>query len=94
MRQFYYKIESTRRRAMGGTINKVGIFSSNNNKLTRIGETSWNTASYKGNETEVLSVLIEKGLVDKKFFKGSNNIADGYYTWDAAEKAGIKIEEI
>ena len=76
IKKFYYKIVSTRRR-MGGRVQKVDVYTIRYSELKYIGQTSWNTASYKGDESSVYGYLYRKNLVPKRQYKKDG----GYYSF-------------
>ena len=62
---------------MGGRVQKADVFSIRYSELKYIGQTSWNTASYKGEESSVYGYLYRKNLVPKREYKKQN----GYYSF-------------
>lgn len=96
MKRFYYRITSARRRNLGGTIVKANVIKATKNKLSSIGEVSWNTASYRGPESEVFNFLIKKGELPKKLFKASESPmqSGGYYNWSIGQRYGFSIEQM
>ena len=89
MVKFYYKTnKSTVNRTYGGKKETVDIFKHTNKGLKLLGQTSWDTRGYKGEQSEVLGFLKSNKHISKKKFP------TGYYGWNEAEKNRIKIEQI
>lgn len=76
-KKFYYKISKTTKRAMGGRNQTAEVFGMRYSDLKYIGEVKWNTAAYRGEESEVYHFLNKKGLVSKRVYKKEG----GYYNY-------------
>ena len=90
---FYYKVaKSTVSRTYGGANETLEVFEVKNNKIEKIGETSYCTRSYKGKEGEVMDVLLDTGKITKEEFNKSqnNHSSGGYFTY----KNWFNIREI
>ena len=88
---FYWKYnKQTVNRTYGGSHAVVSVYKNSSNGLEKLGETDWDTRSYKGDNSEVFTFLHNVGEIPEKMWKAQN----GYYTWSLAEKYGIKIEEL
>jgi hypothetical protein len=57
------------------------------NTLNYVGEVKWNTAGYKGAESEVYGMLYRKKLVPVREYKK----AGGYYSY---RNKGVSIKEV
>jgi hypothetical protein len=88
LRRVYYKIDSARSTGYGGTKTKASVFVDGKNGLQKLGETSWDTASFKGEESTIIDFLKDKEYMPQKMFP------DGYYGWSDAEKYNIKISRL
>lgn len=73
MKKFYYKVENTTKNPSiyGGRKQKAIIYMVKKNKLICLGETrTWNTASYRGSDSEVNMWLLENKIIPKSWSKG------------------------
>jgi len=68
VKKFYFRVDTTSTSVYGGRNQKASIYQHTRSGLKYIGETKWNTASYRGNESEVLNELMKRKLVPKKTF--------------------------
>jgi hypothetical protein len=85
---FYYNKIKERATGFGGTNVTVKILVQEDSGLKNLGETKWNTASYKGEESEVLTWLKRNGHVPSYMFPTD------YYGWSDAEKYNMKISRV
>lgn len=88
MRRFYYKVIRDNPARYGGSNVTVEVLEHKPDGMKYLGETRWNTASYKGQESEVLDYLKKEGVVPKGMFP------DGYYSWREAEEYNMKISRL
>jgi hypothetical protein len=68
MKRFYYKVENTTKNPSiyGGRKQQATIYQIKKGKLVKIGKTRvWNTASYRGSESEVNEWLLENKIIPK-----------------------------
>lgn len=73
MKRFYYKIENTTKNPSiyGGRKQMATIYTIKKGKLIKIGISRvWNTASYRGSDSEVNAWLIENKIIPKIWSKG------------------------
>lgn len=90
MKKFIFKVENTTKNPSiyGGRKQKAIIYQIKKGELIKIGETRiWNTASYRGAESEVNEWLLENGIIPKIWSKDIYNYGcekykcrGGYYT--------------
>lgn len=88
MRKFVYKTETVKvSRTYGGKIVEATIYEIKRNDLILIGKTTWNTASYRGSDSEVNEYLLDNNVIPKIWSKGELNsyyevhkCRGGYYT--------------
>jgi hypothetical protein len=85
---FYYKIIKSNPRYYGGRNETAEIFEHTPTGMRRVGETKWNTAGYKGEESEIGTALVEFGKLKPE------HLDRGYYRWTDAEKMNYKIERL
>ena len=90
VKMFYYRVRTTSTRKAGGRLQTAEVFRVLRGKIVKIGETKWNTAGYKGPESEVFGFLRGKNLVSAAAY----NSKGGYYTWAVGEKYKFKIESM
>ena len=83
LRRFYFSTES--RRASYGTNVTATVYEQTDTGMKELGQTKWNTGSFKGEESTVLDFLKNKEIVPKGMFPS------GYYSWSEAEKYNIQI---
>lgn len=86
-KKFYYKIVKTLKQRMGGRKQTADVFGIRYSDLKFIGQTTWNTASYKGAESEVYGYLRRRKLVPKGVYKKEG----GYYSF---RNPSVSIKEI
>ncbi len=86
-KKFYYKIIKNTKRTYGGRNQTAEVFGIRYNDLKYIGQISWNTASYKGAESEVYGFLRRKKLVLASVYKKES----GYYSF---RNSNVQIKEI
>lgn len=84
-RIYYYKTEKKIPRRMGGANVTVSVYRHTNDGLKHLGEVKWNTASYKGEKSEVLDFLKREGQIAQQMFP------QGYYSSSDAEKYNMVI---
>lgn len=72
MKKFYYKVENTTKNPSiyGGRKQKATVYMIKNGELKHIGETKWNTASYRGSDSEVNEWLLENKIIPKTWSIG------------------------
>ena len=73
MKHFIFKVENTTKKpsVYGGRKQQATIYQIKNNKIYYIGKTRiWNTASYRGSESEVNEYLLENKLIPYSWSKG------------------------
>ena len=87
-KHFYYSIKTSNHSVNGGTNVGVQVYRHTPTGMEGIGSVKWNTAGYKGEESEVLDYLKKIGEVPAYMFP------NGYYSWSAAEKYNMKISRI
>lgn len=87
-KHFYYKIKKSTHRYYGGANVTASIFLQKRKGLSKLGEIKWNTASYTGEETEVLKFLKRENHIPKYMFP------NGYYGWNLAKEYNTKISKI
>lgn len=89
MKTFIFTVKNTTKNPSiyGGRKQKAIIYQFKKNKLEYIGETHWNTASYRGAESCVNEYLLENNIIPKIWSKGEPNSCyethkcrGGYYT--------------
>ena len=89
MKTFIFKVVNTTKNPSiyGGRKQKAIIYQFKRGKLEYIGETQWNTASYRGAESCVNEYLLENNIIPKIWSKGEPNSCyevhkcrGGYYT--------------
>lgn len=85
---FYYKIIRSNPRTYGGRNETAEVFEHTPKGLVRLGEVQWNTAGYKGEESEVSDLLVEKKRLKPE------QLDRGYYHWSNAQKMNFKIEKL
>lgn len=88
LKLFYYKVIRNNRATYGGSNVTVEVMEQTSKGMVNLGEVKWNTASFKGAESEVLDFLKKEGKIKKGMF------AKEYYSWSDAEKYNVKISEI
>lgn len=71
MKTFIYTIVKTTQQSMGGRKQTAWIYRMKNNRPIYVCDTTWNTAGYYGEETEVQRELVREGFLAKKYM--------GYY---------------
>ncbi len=92
-KKFVYKEVSSRSTGFGGSNVKAEIFKISKNTLTKVGDVKWNTASYRGNESEVFNELKLLGLISKKIQKAKKKVGgENYYSWGDKELYGLYID--
>jgi len=92
---FYYKPKKTSHSVYGGTYYTTDIYKSVKNELKKVGTTKWNTASYRGEESEVYNELKKLGLIPKKIAKTKKEKGnENYYSWQDKENFGLHIKPI
>lgn len=75
-KKYIYNISNSKvNRTYGGRKETAKIYRVKNNKPIYVGETSWNTSGYKGEESEVYTKLKNEKEVSKKDFEKDK----GYY---------------
>ncbi len=84
---FIYSVKTSRPRSMGGRSETANIYRIKKNKPVLIGEAKWNTAGYKGQDSEIYTKLNKSKLVSDKEFKSNG----GYYRRD---KSDVSIHEV
>lgn len=102
MKRFYYKIENTTKNPSiyGGRKQIAKVYKIGKNGLEYLGQTrQWNTASYRGSNSEVNAWLIENKIIPKSWSKGyewetSLKCKGGYYTPYYHENNKYSITEI
>jgi len=87
-KRFYFKVIRDNPRTYGGRNVTVEVLEQTKDGLKNLGEVKWQTASYKGEESEVLDYLKKIGKISKGMFP------DGYYGWSDAEKYNVKISRL
>jgi hypothetical protein len=85
---FYYKIIKSTHLVNGGQYETAEIWQHTPSGMDKVGETKWNTASYKGRESEVLLRLKKIARIPEGMF------IDDYYHWGDAERHNVKIVEL
>lgn len=75
MKSFCVTENYSKKQTTGGTLVKSDVYRIKNNLPVYIGEVIWNTASYKGIETETMNFIAKSGNIQKKY-------KDGYYKCD------------
>lgn len=89
MRRFVYKIENTTKNPSiyGGRKQQATVFQIKNGELVLLGKTRvWNTASYRGNDSEVNEYLLENKFIPKMWstidgdWCEKHKCKNGYYT--------------
>jgi hypothetical protein len=91
---YYYKIIKSRvNRMYGGREETAEVYKVVNGQIVSIGETSWSTRGYKGEEGEIMDVLLKVGVIDKKEWNKSESehSGGGYYRRD---KNNFEIKEL
>ncbi|MGM9881472.1 MAG: hypothetical protein ACI31S_01360 [Bacilli bacterium] len=102
MKRFYYKVENTTKNPSiyGGRKQMATIYTIKKGKLITLGITrQWNTASYRGKDSEVNEWLLENKIIPKSWSKGyewetSLKCKGGYYTPYYHENDKYSITEI
>jgi len=97
MKKFYYKIDKEKvSRTYGGATVTASVFKLTRQELKKIGELEWNTRSYKGEQSEVFTFLIDKKQLPKSAYNWSkSNQGSGGYYFDRFEKEhGVSIEQL
>jgi hypothetical protein len=91
-KNFYYK--TSERKATYGWNVKAEVFKNTKTGIARVGETNWNTGSYKGEESEILDELVKQKLLPKEVLNISKSPSGGkgYYNSDLRDI--IKIRKI
>jgi hypothetical protein len=92
MKTFIFTVEKKSiNRLYGGCKEIARIYRIKNNKPVYVGQTSWNTASYRGAKSEVFNKLIDIGQIPKKYYHGSvcEWRGAGYYAGEVTEKYNI-----
>lgn len=92
MKTFVFTItKRTVNRLYGGCKEVAKIYRIKNNKPVYIGETKWNTASYRGATSEVFNKLIQLKQIPQKYYKSSvcEWRSAGYYAGEVTEKYDI-----
>ena len=92
MKHYIFNIyDSKVNRIHGGCLQRAKIYRIKNNKPVYVGETNWNTASYRGATSEVFNKLIQLKQIPQKYYKSS--VCDwrsaGYYAGEVTEKYSI-----
>ena len=87
-KMFYYRVRTTSKSRSGGRLQTAEVYKVVRGKIVKVGEAKWNTAGYKGEQSEVFGLLRRKKLVPAKAYKEGN----GYYSWSISEKYNFKIE--
>lgn len=89
MKRFVFKVENTTKNPSiyGGRKQKAIVYQIKRGELIKIGETrTWNTGSYRGNESEVNVWLLENKIIPKIWSKEVGDWCEkhkcrgGYYT--------------
>ena len=64
--------------------------------LKKISQAKWNTASYRGEDSEVLNQLVRDKVLPKETLSlsKSSNSSGGYYGWELRDLARLKIKEL
>lgn len=86
-KKFFYKITSTRKQRTGGRKQSADVYQMKYSNLNYVGEANWNTASYKGEESEVYGMLYRKKLVPVREYKKEG----GYYSY---RNKGVSIKKV
>ncbi len=84
---YYFKIKSKKKSTKGGFNVVATIYQVKNGKIVELGDTKWQTGSFKGQTSAVYEFLYSNKLVTKKEYTDNK----GYFT---ASKSKVKIEEI
>ena len=94
-KQFYYTTKKNPRRYGGSNVTAT-IFKNTRKGLKNVGETKWQTAGYRGDESEILNELVKKKLLPKEVLTVSKsaNSGGGYYGSDIRDELGVKIRGI
>jgi hypothetical protein len=90
MKHFYYSIQKVTkpsRSSWTGQKVTVNVYQCKKNIMSYVGECTWNCASYKGEDSEVLTLLMNKGLVSKKDYKEMG----GYFNFNQRKYRISKI---
>ena len=77
MKHFIFKVENTKKNPSiyGGRKQQATVYQIKNNKIYYVGKTRiWNTASYRGAESEVNEYLLENKLIPYSWSKGYEEI--------------------
>ena len=93
---FYFKEIRNNPTRYGGRNVTVEVFQHTKDGMESVGEVGWNTASYKGDTSEIFSYLVERGKIPKKYLNASQtkNGGGGYYWWTFKEDYNIHINEL
>lgn len=97
MKRFYYKIsKETISRMYGGANVTADVYKHTRNGMKHIGSLEWCTRSYKGEESEVFTFLIDKKELPKKAYNWSESKSSsgGYYNWTFKEDHNVSIERL
>jgi len=80
-KRYYYKIDKKTKRQNGGFNVNASVYAIRNGEVKKLGTTKWNTASSKGEYSEVYDFLKSKKLVTAKEYKENN----GYYMYSKSK---------
>ncbi len=83
-----YSVKSIKPQRNGGSKVRLSIYELKKNKPEYVGETEFNTASYKGEESEVYTKLKDSKIISQKEFDSN----DGYY--DSKSKTKVKMYKV
>lgn len=95
--RFYFKTIERPRRTYGGMNVTADIYKQTRNKgLVHLGQTKWQTASYRGEESEVLNEIVKIKKLPKAVLDISESPqgSGGYYMWSDFDKLGVKISKL
>lgn len=90
MKNFYYTIVKDTRTSYGRK-QTANIYTVKRNNIIFCCATTWNTAGYRGESSEVFNALMKAGYIPKKYYKSSEspNSTGGYFMGDVRKKYGI-----
>lgn len=95
-KRFYFKPIKTSTSIYGGRHFKADIFQHTKKGLKNVGTAKWNTASYRGEESEVLNQLVRDKILPKEVLqisKGTHS-GSGYWNWPFKDEIGVDIKQI
>jgi len=92
---FYFKPVKTSTSVYGGRNFKADIFMNTRSGLKQVSTAKWNTASYRGDDSEVLNQLVRDNVLPKETLSLSKSSysGSGYYGWELKDLTGLKIKE-